>query len=36
MFHTSAALLFMTLIKKALGKNVTTPTWDTIMKCAVA
>jgi uncharacterized protein (DUF1697 family) len=28
--------IFMTLIEKTLGKNVTTRTWDTIKKCAVA
>ena len=28
--------IFMTLIEKTLGKNVTTRTWDTIKKCAAA
>ena len=28
--------VFMTLIEKTFGKNVTTRTWDTIRKCAVA
>ena len=28
--------VFMTLIEKAFGKNVTTRTWDTINKCAKA
>jgi uncharacterized protein (DUF1697 family) len=28
--------IFMTLIEKTFGKNVTTRTWDTIKKCAVA
>lgn len=28
--------VFMTLIEKAFGKNVTTRTWDTVRKCAAA
>ncbi|MCH9829654.1 MAG: DUF1697 domain-containing protein [Gammaproteobacteria bacterium] len=28
--------IFMTLIERTLGKNVTTRTWDTIKKCAAA
>lgn len=28
--------VFMALIEKTLGKNVTTRTWDTLRKCAVA
>lgn len=28
--------VFMTLIEKLFGKNVTTRTWDTVRKCAVA
>jgi hypothetical protein len=28
--------MFMTLIEKTFGKNVTTRTWDTVKKCAVA
>ena len=28
--------VFMTLIEKTFGKNVTTRTWDTIRKCAIA
>ncbi len=28
--------VFMTLIEKTFGKNVTTRTWDTIRKCAAA
>ncbi len=28
--------VFMTLIEKTFGKNVTTRTWDTVRKCAVA
>ncbi len=28
--------VFMTLIEKTFGRNVTTRTWDTIAKCAVA
>ena len=28
--------VFMTLIEKTLGKNVTTRTWDTVRKCASA
>jgi hypothetical protein len=28
--------VFMTLIEKTLGKNLTTRTWDTVKKCAVA
>lgn len=28
--------IFMTLIEKTFGKSVTTRTWDTIKKCAVA
>jgi uncharacterized protein (DUF1697 family) len=28
--------VFMTLIAKTLGKDVTTRTWDTVMKCAAA
>ena len=28
--------IFMTLIEKAFGKNVTTRTWDTVRKCAAA
>ena len=28
--------VFMTLIEKTLGKNITTRTWDTVKKCAAA
>jgi hypothetical protein len=28
--------VFMSLIEKTFGKNVTTRTWDTVKKCAVA
>jgi uncharacterized protein (DUF1697 family) len=28
--------IFMTLIEKTLGSNITTRTWDTVRKCAVA
>jgi hypothetical protein len=28
--------VFMTLIEKTFGKNVTTRTWETVKKCAVA
>jgi hypothetical protein len=28
--------VFMTLIEKTFGKNVTTRTWETVAKCAAA
>jgi hypothetical protein len=28
--------VFMTLIEKTFGKNVTTRTWETVRKCAAA
>jgi uncharacterized protein (DUF1697 family) len=28
--------VFMTLLEKTFGKNITTRTWDTVKKCAVA
>lgn len=33
---SSRGPVFMTLIEKTFGKNVTTRTWDTVKKCAVA
>ena len=33
---SSRGPVFMTLIEKTFGKNVTTRTWDTVKKCAIA
>ena len=33
---SSRGAVFMTLIEKTFGTNVTTRTWDTVRKCAVA